>query len=119
MNPHTQDHLDDGCDGGLDPGLLKLFEAPSAPEGVSAEHFAASVLREIHDSRRRRILLHSAAAVLLLTLAALAAPYAAAATINATVWAMQRPAWIAVPLGGLCAALCMWPWLRRSSPLGH
>jgi hypothetical protein len=102
-------------DAGLDPELLRLFDAavPAPHEGA----FVATTIARLERARRARLIRRFAGTAIVLIAAAIVAPYVAQLTLTATDWLLdhlpQTGVALASPIGCVCAALIAWRIARR------
>ncbi len=103
-------------DEGLDPNLLRLFDAAPA---VSAndEAFVNVTLAKLKKVRRTHLFLRLALTVIIVAMGAILAPYVAEATLTTVDWLMgylpETGMALASPIGCVCAALIAWRIARR------
>jgi hypothetical protein len=99
-------------DEGLDPGLVRLFDAAGAVETHNEAAFVSELLVELEKARRARLLVRLVVTTIIVITGAILAPYVARTTLTVMEWLVaslpQTGMALASPVGCVCAALIAW-----------
>ena len=114
MNGISRTNPNEPEDEGLDPDLLRLFDAAPAPQ---EDTFVATTIARLERARRAAFVRKLIVTIVILSVAAAIAPYVAQVTLTAMDWVLdhlpQTGVALVSPIGCVCAALIAWRIARR------